>query len=349
MIERPEDAQRAVDERLGAARHDYNPMVGLAEIRRNFEYDLQKFVAHSSACELNPAPIALASFLASAAHNLEKGLAIETPRAGFGASKIPGVLLAVSELERLGRKGFITDGARGCIREYVEHHDELGLPLPEDLEAELRRFAEESGSDDLPGGSVTLTRDEVVAAVSVDWARFVGTRWSVRHFTGEPVTPSQVEHATTISLKTPRTCNRETRRVYTAYDRELREELLGYHLGNRGFGHALGVVLVVTVDLREFDMVGERNQAWIEGGMFTMSLVYSLHAEGLGTCVLNWSVDCDQDRAIRERFVIPDYEVIIALVGAGHLPEAIQVAASPGPKVGQVLRQLRRRDAAYLP
>ncbi|MGV2077088.1 MULTISPECIES: hypothetical protein [unclassified Rhizobium] len=36
--------------------------------------------------------------------------------------------------------------------------------------------------------------------------------------------------------------------------------------------------------------------------MFAMKLALGLHAEGLGTCMLNWSAARDQDQMLRRNF-----------------------------------------------
>jgi nitroreductase len=328
---------------LNAARRAYTPKADLDEAQRNYDYDMAKFLKYSSTREINPDPAALTAFLTSAYHSLEKGLTMEIPRAGFGQTKIPSILGAVEDLERSGYESYATRGARGCIRAYVRFHDERNLPLPAHLESQLRAFAADTAEQPLPGGSIALTRQEIEDATNFDYTRFIETRRSVRHFTGEPVSPEEIHNAVTQALRSPRVCNRESRRVYAAYEPTLRNHLLSYHHGNKGFGHKLGAVLVVTVDLREFDMIGERNQGWIDGGLFAMSLIYSLHATRLGTCPLNWSEDCDHDQAFRNEFNIPDNEVIITLIGVGHVPDTIAVAASPAPPTDNVLSEISLR------
>src|ERR1700712_1352840 len=288
------------------ARRAYTPKAQLPEIDRNYAYDRDRFLRHSSTRDINPDPVALASFLTSAYHSLEKGLAMEVPRGGFGGRKIGPILAAISELESIGNGGVATRGARGCIQSYVRFHDDRGLAMPIELEAELRRFAAPTGAARLPGGAITLTRQGIADATDFDYDTFIKTRYSVRHFTGESVNPEAVRDVVGQALKSPRVCNRESRRVHAAYDPDVRNHLLTFHHGNSGFGHKLGVVLVVTVDLREFDMIGERNQPWIDGGLFAMSLVYGFHASGLGTCMLNWSEDRDHDQVLRNAFDIPD-------------------------------------------
>lgn len=329
---------------LVEARRNYTPKADLAEVQRNYKYDLDKFLKHSSTKDINDDPEALRTVLASAAHSIEKGLAFEAPRAGFGASKIPLILAAIDELERTGNADIIVEGARGCLRQYVEFHDLQGWPLPAHLESDLRSFVESLDADPLPGGAITLTKNEIMQATDFDYERFIRSRYSVRHFTGEAVSPEVIQKAVGQAIKTPRVCNRETRKVYAAHDPELRNHLLTYHHGNSGFGHKLGAVLIVTVDLRGFDMIGERNQPWIDGGLFAMSLAYALHAARLGTCMMNWSEDCDHDQLLRKEFNIPDNEVIITFLGVGHVPEVFEVAASPAPDLKSVLSELTVRS-----
>ncbi|MGB1237298.1 MAG: nitroreductase family protein [Pseudomonadales bacterium] len=333
-------AQDTVAFDLNQARYDYTPKSGTEEVARNFEYDMQRFIEHSSTQRINPDPVALCAYLTSAYHSLEKGLAMALPKAGFGARKIRPILAAIHTLEQLQEASFATQGARGCLKAYIEYHDVRGLALPAELERELRDFVLQMPKRVYPGGAIRLTRAQIEAATAFDYERFVFSRSSVRHFSGESVSQDRLANIVRQALKSPRSCNREMRRVHYSTDSDQMQRLLSFHSGNRGFGHSLGAVLVVTSDLRELDMIGERNQGWVDGGIFAMALVFAAHANRLGSCMLNWSESCDQDRHLREAFDIPDNEIIITLLGLGHLPEAFEVAASPSPHVDDVMCQL---------
>lgn len=152
-----------------------------------------------------------------------------------------------------------------------------------------------------------------------------------------------VRQAVSLAIKTPRTCNGSCEHIYAAYEPNIRNRVLSLHFGNKGLGHELGALLLITADLRELYEIAERNQAWIDGGLFAMSLVYALHAARLGTCMLNWSVDYKHDQKFRKEFDIPDNEAIVTFVGVGHLPDTFEVAASPGPSVDEVLSVLSAR------
>ena len=68
-----------------------------------------------------------------------------------------------------------------------------------------------------------------------------------------------------------------------AYDDERQQQVIAVQ-GNAGFGDRVPLVLVITSDLQTFFAPEERNQAWIDGGMFAMSLVHALHSLGLASC-----------------------------------------------------------------
>lgn len=268
---------------------------------------------------------------------------MERGKEGFGARKIRPMIAAIRKLECDGQAGYATQGARGSLQAYVTFNDRLGMKIPSEYESEVRAFVAETEGQDLPGGAIEWARSDIERATDFDCDAFVQTRCSLRQLTGAPVDAAILENAVRQALKSPRSCNREMRRVHVVYDAELRDEVLTYHAGNRGFGHRLGALLIITADIREFDMVGERNQGWIDGGIFANALVMALHANRLGSCMLNWSVDCLQDKRLRQAFKIPDHEAIVTFLGVGHMPEQFEVCASPSPDVRDVMSLLERR------
>ena len=127
------------------------------------------------------------------------------------------------------------------------------------------------------------------------------------------------------AIRTPSVCNRQPWRVHAYYDRETIEKVLECQNGNRGFGQLIPCVLLVSVDLSCFEGSIERYQSWIDGGMFSMTLIYALHALSLGAVALNWSASAEQDIRLRNTVPFPDSERIIMLVGVGH-PEVSYLA-----------------------
>jgi hypothetical protein len=148
-------------------------------------------------------------------------------------------------------------------------------------------------------------------------------------------------------MRTPSVCNRQAWRVYVFTDDEDKRRVLQHQNGNRGFGDRISQLLVVTCDLSAFVTIGERAQAWVDGGMFSMSLVYALHFAGLGTCCLKAPNEIREDRALRRVCGIPDCEVVIMMIAVGHLIEEFAVAQSARRALEEVVQF--REDSRTIP
>ena len=160
----------------------------------------------------------------------------------------------------------------------------------------------------------------------------------MRHFTGGIVTDAEIKAVISIALKTPSVCNRQSWKVHAYSNKAHMQQLLNIQSGSRGFGEQASSVLVITSDLSSFVDVSERYQAWIDGGMFSMSVCLSLHAQGLGTCCLNWSKLPADDFAMRKVANIELQEQIIMLIAVGTLPEQFNVAYSARKPIDQALQ-----------
>lgn len=303
---------------------------------QNYAWDARRFLRHSSTTNPDMSPTATQARLTKEYHRIEKGMALPETRPGFGAAALSNTRTLVQRLERQNNAGLETQGARGTLARYADFH---GADLPADV-AWTADFTTGDTSA-LPGGTRVLTRAELDAARAMDFDAFARSRYSVRQFTGAPVDPAEITRAVSTALKTPRVCNRESRRVHVAYSEPARTRMLGHQNGNRGFGHLAGAVILVTADVRHFTDLGERNQPWIDGGLFAMSLAYALHGQGLGACMLNWSATWWRDRDLRADLNIPDHEVIITMMAVGHMPDQVTVAASPPPDVTDILHEIR--------
>lgn len=84
--------------------------------------------------------------------------------------------------------------------------------------------------------------------------------------------------------------------------------------GFNGYGMP-PVLLLITSDIRAFMNNGERNEPFVDGGLFSMSLLYALEAYGLAACPLNAMFSLSQDRQTRALLHIPDYELPVIYRG----------------------------------
>lgn len=167
--------------------------------------------------------------------------------------------------------------------------------------------------------------------------QFFTTRHSVRDYEKRDVPDEVLNHAVALAVNTPSVCNRQAWHVrfYRGVDAQ---KALRFQNGNAGFGDGVPVVGVVTTDARMFAGAGERNQPWIEGGLFSMSLVWALHGLGVDSCMLNMSVTNDRAASVRAELGMDDEELVVMMVAIGYGREGHRRARSPRRATTEVIR-----------
>lgn len=155
------------------------------------------------------------------------------------------------------------------------------------------------------------------------------TRRSVRNFTNRGVDIDLVHQAIEAAQLSPSACNRQPAKVHIYKDPAKIAHLMQLQNGNRGFGQTVPMLLIMTADAKGFFDASERHEPYIDGGLFTMSLLLALQSHGLGTCCLNWCVAPRVDRLAHEWGQIPENEKIIMYLAVGYAAPETVVPRSP--------------------
>lgn len=308
-----------------------------------YRYDGQRFMAASSAGRGCDDEERLAAHIVKDFHSIEKGLALPKPRPMFGKGVVARLMSDVAVYESLYGTSKVTLRARDALSAYVAYNGEGELTALCDF---LSRGAT---SERAEAGVDTLSEAQLFPCDTASARRFLESRRSARIFTGQAVPQEAIRQAVGMAQRVPSVCNRQSARVFATTDPETMKEVLSFQNGNRGFGDTLGAVFIVASDLRAFTSLGERNQPWVDGGIFAMGLVNALHALHIGACMLNWSVEPGRDKAMRRRFGIGDHYAVITMIGAGYVPETFNVAMSPRRDISDVvmfLEAVRPADGA---
>ncbi|MBZ9935678.1 nitroreductase family protein [Mesorhizobium sp. BR1-1-16] len=308
-----------------------------ASLLRNFAYDYRRFTRASylngpSSRENRKAQIHLL------AHMIEHGLSLRDPRPAFGMPKVAELCADTARyIDDFGLDAS-TEIAVKALVAYAAFNKATGGDIGTlgGTIAGLERRVEAARAE-IFGGTEDVLADEVRQRASMDFLGFMDARHSVRQYADQPVAPQVIERAVRAAQQTPSSCNRQTCRAYVFTAKDDIARVLDFQEGHRGFGEQLGGLAIVTSNLSHWYAVGERYQGWIDGGMFAMTLALGLHAEGLGACMLNWSTTQDVDRAMRDFVGIPDDELVITMIGFGHMPESFKVPRSQRKPVGDVL------------
>ncbi|MEI7780449.1 MAG: nitroreductase family protein [Planctomycetota bacterium] len=245
-------------------------------------------------------------------HSLEKGLTMPAPRRVFGLETCSRLAHLLSTFSSMHGSEWITDYGERVAETVARVNADSGVLKP----------------DKIVYGSKLINRSTILASAPKDPHAFLCSRHSVREFAGDPLSDQLLWELVRGAQTAPSVCNRQAGRIRFYNDEHTKARILSLQNGNRGFGQLIPTVAVISCDLRVFTGLAERNQAWIDGGLFAMALVFMAHAKGLGTCFLNWSVLPHRDRELRALLEIPDHEVIITLLGIGEIAETITVTES---------------------
>jgi nitroreductase len=263
-------------------------------------------------------------------HIIEKGLSLPSPRPGFGRVVVD---KTISQLEQYLKNhgvdvlSFQVENALNAYIDFNKLHNQDVSHVESSLQYVRRKFLKgQSLSNE--GGVLTISREEILHKATEGFKGLAENRFSIRVFDEEPVSLDLIKKAADISRKTPSVCNRQTARIFI-FGGNKKDDLLALQNGNRGFGHTASHVAVITSDLHCFTGIGERNQAYVDGGLMAMSFVYALQSLGVGSCFLNWSVTFGIDRELKKLADIPSSHVVVTLIAIGNIPAELKVAASP--------------------
>lgn len=244
-------------------------------------------------------------------HRVEKGLALRSPKRPFGKD----LKIRLNFLkERISSQDQTADTISRALRDLEQWNN-----------------GEQASPDSAPEFAPYITPKEF------NLRDFFWGRKSIRVFSNTPVDRKLITEAVDLARNSPSVCNRQSWRVYAIDTPDLLAKALPLQNGNESFRSEIQMALVITSDLNKFSSAGERNQVWIDGGLFSMSLAWALHGLGLGTCMLNWSVTNSQSDKLRETVGIGANEEIMMMMAVGHPEANIRYARSEKKSTNEIL------------
>jgi nitroreductase len=273
----------------------------------------------------------LSSELTFQFHKLEKGLCIGGPKRFFGRDPVIATCRLVERWHRAGLPSGdpVFVGAIETLRAYRRRLAETPPP-PAEAGAIYRMLDRCMAlAPEAPQLSTPLPYRQSEPGTADVFDRLCMDRRSVRAYRADEVPMQLLNEAIEVAQFSPSACNRQPWHVHIYRDPSRIKAMLELQNGNAGFGHTLTTLCVITADANAFFDASERNEQFIDAGLFTMSLVLSLQARGLASCCLNWCVTPDKDREAHRRGDIPEDQKIIMYLAVGYAAEEALVPRSP--------------------
>lgn len=305
------------------------------KIKKYFTQDSEQFINYAGINEVGDIKQIRASLLFYA-HSIEKGLSHEHFRSSFGKRALGH--LYENMLAYININGSVTNdmeyiNALSVLKAYANKHEAMNVEI-NDFHDMFDKF--NYTSVDSIGGTRNIRKDEENVQ-EINFEALVRARHSVREFSDEPVDLEKVKKAVQMSVYTPSVCNRQPWKVYVTSDENKIERLLKIQGGFSGYTNP-PVLSLVTVDLSSFLDVTERNEPFIDGGLFSMSFLYALTNQGLATCTLNTMLPEEKLLMVRKELGITESEILAAFIIIGNYKENFKIAKSSRKNFSDILK-----------
>lgn len=265
----------------------------------------------------------LVSSLVVTAHTIEKGLTMPNKKQYFGIERVE---MLANDCAEYVKKGYDVNEPRfiyvvGIIKEWS---DFIGKErMSGNATAFLSQYPEIKKTCQL----YDMSRKDFFSKTAADFRAFSESRHTCRSLAGH-IDDNQLNEVLSLAMRAPSTCNRQSVRIHVLRSEEAKKAILQIQSGSRGFGDSVDQFLLITADLSDWPSMHQRNAPYVDGGIFVMQLLYSLHYYNIAACTLNLYLDVNRTNKFHQSLHVPENEVPIALIAVGVPPEQFDVALS---------------------
>jgi len=311
----------------------YREVRGHSRVRKEYREDARKYNISSNFHSVGSSPKGVQELLIFHSHALEKGLSHPKFRYNFGRNALIGLGANLDEFKKLNldTETFAYQNAMSVLKFYKKKHEDQGVRTP--LFDSLFSGSSISRGNN-KSGAVEHFNQETNDMNFPDLEKF---RTSQREFLSSEVDQSLLTEAVALASKTPSVCNRQPWKVYMIRNKKKISKLLYLQNGFNGYDTP-PALCVITVDRRAFIGSYERNEVYIDGGLFLMNFDFALTYVGLASCILNTMLPNEKQEKVKSILKISSSEVLIAFVATGYAKSSVMVAKSARKPVKDILK-----------
>ncbi len=303
----------------------------------NYTFDATRFIKHSSVFTINSQQ-KIEGKITYNYHSIEKGHINEQIRYKFGVIKINKLIHLLKIW--LNRNYDITNSqfiaACSVLVKYYHFHSENKVDISEII-AESDYYLFKPYYNENVGGIINYDINKYFQHSSEKFDLFSDSRHSVRHFNGEMVSLEKMREVVKIAKNAPSVCNRQSVKIKLVNDHVLTQKVLKIQGGMIATANTVNQLILVTSNINSFVSEVERNQMFIDGGIFLQNLLYALHHHKIAACALNWSKPFFYDKRIKKLLKLNPAERVIAVVAIGYPPNEFKVPFSKRKELSEIL------------
>jgi hypothetical protein len=297
----------------------------------DYYYDLKRFYKYASNQGVKDSEEKYIGHIVKRYHVIEKGLTMPSPRLGFGKEVVLDLInLCNQYIDIYGTTNVQLHNAIAVLLAYIEFHKDKSFTIAENIVTAIKLLSQRvNNSDVLPQQQIHITKEEYFNDINKSFEAFSNSRKSVRNYASKDLPIEKILKAIELARNTPTSCNRQSNRIYIYTNQQKIQEILKLQGGSRGFLELANKLIIVTNELGVYESTRERKQGYIDGGIYTMNLLYALHYNKVVCCVLNCGTTKANDLKIRSLISIRDSEELIVMIACGEAVENFEIASSP--------------------
>lgn len=311
------------------------------ELFLNFIYDYKLYRKYATAFSKKDLKNKEADLILNY-HSLEKGMLFENMKSGFAKHRIVNLHKILSDpevLKNISRSQIKV--AYQVICKYYELHQEKELDISSFYTENQYNSYKQSLKDFYTcefSGIYNWNKEKFYENVKTKgFYDFAKSRQSIRKFTGNKIPLEKIEAAIEIANTAPSVCNRQASNVYLIQDKEKIDQILKVQGGFEGYTENVQQLLIVTNDRRYYYTIGERNQFYIDGGIYLLNLLYALHFLEIANCPANWGKKKNAEKKLQPIIKIPESEKIICMIPIGEATDKFNTTLSKRRPLNETL------------
>jgi nitroreductase len=299
--------------------------------------DFLKYVKYSGVFKKNSINKIEASIILDY-HSLEKGMLHKEIRFKFGKLKIVNLLRLLKKNEIIHNiKNSQLNAAAASLRNYFDIHVKNNIDISEFFTNEDYEFLLENYQTAC-SSVVSFKKDDFFNENKSGFMSFSNSRKSVREYTGEKVPVEHINKAIDIAKNAPSVCNRQPNQVFLIENKTKVDKILKVQGGLTGYTDKIVQLLVLVGDRNYFYTSGERNQLFIDGGIFLMNLLYALHYYKIAACPAHWALNNSHNKRIKKIIGLSNSQQVISLIAIGYPSEDFKTCKSKRRENNEVLK-----------
>lgn len=293
----------------------------------NFLYDYKKFKKNYTKEGNYKNDNSTKAWILQDKHRLEKAFSLPVPRFGFGEQVIERL---IKNLRLYSQKDNIYYIGVGALKAYKIFHEMNNVEVPIFYTELIKKIPNEDLENKKTEISGFLKSSDIKETENVStFKEFSESRYSCRNYNkNKVITPEILREITELTITAPSVCNRQHWKIYFLSGKK-KDFILKLQNGNIGFTDNIPMIALVVSDISAFYTPNERNQAYTDGGIFAMNLMYAIQSKGMQSCPLNWCSSYINENKIEKAKIVKPNESAIVVIAFGYPNKNATYAKSP--------------------